>query len=69
MRSYADSPDKHDFDRLNAPGKASPICHFMTADELISALGAEVILFTVAFFPVSDYRMAMAMGILEFYGT
>jgi hypothetical protein len=40
----------------------------MAADELMSALGAEVILFAVAFFPVSGYVMAMAMRALDFYG-
>jgi hypothetical protein len=65
---YTDSPDKHDFDRLNDPGKASLISHFMAADELTTALGTPVILFAVVFFPVSGYVGAMAMGALNFYG-
>jgi hypothetical protein len=60
--SYTDSPDKHDFDHLNDPGKASPISHFMVTDELTTALGAKVILFAVAFFPVLGYVGTMATG-------
>jgi hypothetical protein len=40
----------------------------MVTDELTTALGAKVILFAVAFFPVSGYVMTMAMGALDFYG-
>jgi hypothetical protein len=39
----------------------------MAADELTTALGAEVILFAVAFFSVSGYVRTMAMGALDFY--
>jgi hypothetical protein len=48
---YANSPDKHDFDHPDDPGKASLISHFTATGELTSALGAEVILFAVVFFP------------------
>jgi hypothetical protein len=64
---YANSPDKHDFDHLNDPGKASLISHFTTADELTTALGTPVILFAVVFFPVSGYAGTMATGTLDFY--
>jgi hypothetical protein len=37
-------------------------------NKLPSALAAPVILFAVAFFPVSGYVGAMAMGALDFYG-
>jgi hypothetical protein len=40
----------------------------MAADELTSALGAEVILFAVVFFPVSGYARSMATRALDFYG-
>jgi hypothetical protein len=40
----------------------------MVADEPPTALGAEAILFAVAFFPVSDYVMTMATRALDFYG-
>jgi hypothetical protein len=40
----------------------------MVTDELTTTLGTEVILFTVAFFPVSGYAGTMAMGALNFYG-
>jgi hypothetical protein len=39
----------------------------MAADELTTALGAEVMLFTVVFFPVSGYVGTMATGALDFY--
>jgi hypothetical protein len=38
------------------------------ADEPTTALGTEVILFAVAFFPVSGNVMTMAMGALDFSG-
>jgi hypothetical protein len=40
----------------------------MAAAELTPALGAEVILFAVAFFPVLVYVMTMVMGTFNFYG-
>jgi hypothetical protein len=40
----------------------------MAADELTTALGAEVNLFAIAFFPISDYVGPMATGALDFYG-
>jgi hypothetical protein len=40
----------------------------MVSDELTTASGTPVILFAVAFFPVSGYVMTMAMGALDFYG-
>jgi hypothetical protein len=51
---YTNSPDKHDFDHPDEPGKASLISHFMAADELTTALGTPVILFAVVFFPFWD---------------
>jgi hypothetical protein len=39
----------------------------MAADELTTALGTEVILFAVVFFPVSGYPGTMVMGALDFY--
>jgi hypothetical protein len=66
--SYTGSLDKHDFDHLNDPGKVSPVSHFMAAGELTTALGTEVILFAVVFFPVSGYVGTMAMEALDFYG-
>jgi hypothetical protein len=40
----------------------------MVTDELTTALGTEVILFTIVFFPVSGYVRTMAMGAFDFYG-
>jgi hypothetical protein len=40
----------------------------MVADKLTTAIFAEVILFTVAFFPVPGYVGVMAMGTLDSYG-
>jgi hypothetical protein len=40
----------------------------VVADELASAIFAEVILFAVAFFPVSGYVVALATGARDFYG-
>jgi hypothetical protein len=62
------SPDRHDFDHLNDPGKASIISHFMAAGELTTALGTPIILFAVAFFPASGYVRTVAMRAFDFYG-
>jgi hypothetical protein len=40
----------------------------MAADEPTTALGAKVILFAVAFFPVPGYVRTMATGAFDFYG-
>jgi hypothetical protein len=40
----------------------------MVCDKLASAVFAEIILGTVAFFSVFDYSIAMASGAFEFYG-
>jgi hypothetical protein len=40
----------------------------MVADELVTAAGTQVILFAVAFFPVSGYIRTLATGALDFYG-
>jgi hypothetical protein len=47
---------------------ASLIGYFMVADELASTVFTAVILFVIAFFPVSGYSGAVAMGALDFYG-
>jgi hypothetical protein len=39
----------------------------MVADELAFTAGAQVILFIIAFFPVSAYAGALTMGALDFY--
>jgi hypothetical protein len=50
----ADSPYQHDFYQIDYAGTASLIGFFMIADKLASAVFTEIILGTVAFFPVSD---------------
>jgi hypothetical protein len=65
---YADSLGRSDGKNHACPRKASLISHFMVCDKPTTALGAEVILFTVVFFPVSGYVRIMAMGALDFYG-
>jgi hypothetical protein len=40
----------------------------MIAYKLAAAVFAEVILFTLVLFPVSDYVRAVAMGAFDFYG-
>jgi hypothetical protein len=47
LMSDTDSPDEHEGDY---PGAAALIGYVLVADELASAMGAEVILFAVAFF-------------------
>jgi hypothetical protein len=42
--------------------------YVLVADKLASAVFTEVILFALAFFPVSGYVGGMAMGALDFYG-
>jgi hypothetical protein len=41
---------------------------FMAAYKLAAAIFATVILFTLAFFPVSGYLGTMAMGTIDVYG-
>jgi hypothetical protein len=40
----------------------------MATGELTTTLGAPVILFATAFFPVSGYVKTVAMGTFDFYG-
>jgi hypothetical protein len=69
----ADSPDKHDFDQVNHPGAAALIGYILVADELASAVFAEVMLFAVAFFPFRDmvgiwqrgHEISMVIGIIS----
>jgi hypothetical protein len=65
---YANSPDRHDFYHVFNPRERSPIGTFMVAYKLTAAIFAEVILFSLVFFPVSGYVRAVAMGALDFYG-
>jgi hypothetical protein len=47
---YANSPDEHDSDQADYPGKASPVGYFMAADKLATAVFTAVILFALVFF-------------------
>jgi hypothetical protein len=47
---YANSPDQHDFDQVDHPAVVTRVGYVLVADELASALRAEVILFAI-----SDY--------------
>jgi hypothetical protein len=58
----AGSPDEHNFDQGFYPWEAAPAGHLMAADELATAVFAEVVLRTVAFFPVPGYAGAMTTG-------
>ena len=47
---------------------AALVAYLMLCDELTSTAGTEVILFAIAFFPVSGYVLTMAMGTPDVYG-
>jgi hypothetical protein len=48
--------------------KGCPIGTLVFTDKLVTAVLAPVILLAAAFFPVSGYAGAVAMGALDFFG-
>jgi hypothetical protein len=66
MSPYADSSYRHDFYEFGHTGEVSPVGFFMITDKLATAVFTEIILGAVAYFPVSDYITALALGAFEF---